>query len=153
MKLILALVLSITAITAQAGTWKKSTYADKMDGSVTTLWSIDSDNKIKFQFPYGTTQGFFAINEFKDGQTIVIGVGSGQFTCPSYGGCLIRVKADDAPIEYIQAYGDGNGRSNRILVMNDEARKLRNMIGNARSFKVEAEFYREGLEVLSFSKR
>jgi hypothetical protein len=98
---------------APASNWTYDTSKDEMRGGVERFASLDAENTVKLDFPYGEQRGRILIRQSpRFGFDIMVGVPSGQIMCNSYTNSHINVKFDDGPIQRFGCTDASDGTNN-----------------------------------------
>lgn len=130
--------------------WTYSTEKDEMRGGETRYAQVEATKTINLDFPYGEQRGHMVVRHSpKFGFDILVGVPSGQIMCNAYSNSHISVKFDDSPI---RRYGctDASDGSNSMVFVQDAKGFLANL-KKAKKTMVEAEFFQNGLQQITFN--
>ena len=129
--------------------WDYSQSKDEMRGTTARFASVDSDNVVDLQFPYGETHGQLWIRQRpEDGLNVAFEVEKGQVLCHSYSDDYISMKFDDGPIQKFRCTGSSDG-STETAFITDERRALAALKHSKRTV-VEAEFFQQGRQQFVF---
>jgi len=139
---------SATSSTAQ--TWHYEKYHDPMGRGTTRIAEIASDNVLYFGAPYEGAQRaeLSIVNSAKYGLQARVSIPRGQFDCPSYEGCTVHVRFDDRVLTQMKAAPSDDGDSTILFLLEPKAVAVGVM--KAKVFRVEAPFWQEGTQVLTF---
>jgi len=131
-------------------TWHYAHWADPMGRGTTRIAEVDSTNVLNFGFPYAGEQHarFAIVNSAKYGLQVRLTIHSGQFMCPSYRGCTVQVRLDDEPVVAMRAAPSDDGDSTVLFLTKPKA--VVADVLKAKIFRVEAPFWQEGTQILSF---
>jgi hypothetical protein len=137
------------APTAPATAWEYTSEADALTGKSTRFACVDSINRLDFGFPYnGGSTGMLCFRDSpRFGKSAYLQIKKGQFLC-GIEGCALRVRADNGPITMVRAIKASDGSSDYVFF-----RSYGTMLAVARaakSLKIEAEYFKEGWQVLQF---
>ena len=120
-----------------------------MRGDTSYYAQLSGTNTIDLDFPYGEQQGRILIRQSpKFGFDILVGVESGQIMCSSYRDSYLNVKFDDGPIRKYRCTDASDGSSEMVFVR--DARGFLANLKNSKKLIVEAEFYQNGLQQMTF---
>jgi hypothetical protein len=130
--------------------WTYSDSKDEMRGTTTRYASVDSENKLEFNFPYngGATATLGLRQTPKSGLDIYVEVTKGQFLCHSFMNTHVSVKFDNGPIQRFSCTDTSDGRSTMIFIRS-EGRFLA-ALRHAKKTVIEAEFYQAGEQQMIF---
>ena len=156
------LLLLILSSASYAQDWKSNYYTDNMRGTVRRALSIESENSVKFNFPYDENSKMelmLASNgvKLKKDQKletimpskVALRIKSGQFSCIVYNGCTVSVKFDDKPISKYKMLSSSDGSADIIFMQNSNS-----FIRDVNRYKkliVEANFFQEGSRQFIFN--
>jgi len=131
--------------------WKYVEEIDKMDNTKKITASLESDNSIKFDFPYGNSDFTLYIRTWQ-GSTDVFLTGSNcQFIAGVMGENTYRVKFDDeTPINVSANHSTSGGA---MIVFLGSEQKIISKLKTAEKLIIEAEFYEAGYEQITFSTK
>ena len=131
--------------------WRYSEEIDQMDNTKTTVASLDSDNSIKFDFPYGNSDFTLHIRKWK-GSTDVFLTGSRcQFIAGFRGEKTYRVKFDNEEPFNVSANHSTSGTADIVFL--GSTKKLISKLKNANKLIIEAEFFDVGYKQIIFSTK
>ncbi|MHA6719693.1 hypothetical protein ACX40Y_09595 [Sphingomonas sp. RS6] len=129
--------------------WSYSEDKDEMRGSTTKFASIESNNEIDLDFPYGVTTGTLTVRKNPEsGLNVMFSVESGQVLCNGFTDTYISMKFDDGPVQKMSCTGTSDGSSETAFFTN-EGRVLAGL-KKAKRTVVEAEFFQKGRQQFVF---
>lgn len=129
--------------------WTYSTDTDEMRGTETHYAELKATNVIHLDFPYGDQTGKILVRQSpKFGFDILVGVASGQILCNSFQDTYISVKFDDGPIQRFGCTDASDGTNNMVFVQG--AKNFLAKLKKSKKAIVEAEFYQNGVQQMSF---
>ncbi len=138
-----------TKPTAPESKWAYDAEKDEMRGGETRYASLDAENTINLDFPYGEQRGQIVIRESpKFGFDLLVGVPSGQVLCSSFRDSYINAKFDDGGIERFGCTDASDGTNNMVF-LNDDRRFLQKL-KKSKKLIVEAEFFQNGIQQMTF---
>jgi hypothetical protein len=133
-----------------AAKWRYVSDTDPMASRPSRTASIDSENTVEFDFPYGGQQ--HATLTLRDhptyGRDVIVRIREGQILCPSYDDCSIRVRFDDGPAERWTAAGPADNSTTLVFIRN-YSRFLQRM-RNAKVVRIQIPVYQEGAPAFEF---
>lgn len=133
----------------EATKWQYSNSRDEMRGTTAKFASINSENSVDLEFPYGEVHGQIWIRRRpEDGLNVAFEVDKGQVLCHSYSDDHLSIKFDDGPIQTFSCTGSSDGSSETAFILN-ESRALA-ALKRAKRTVVEAEFYQQGRQQFVF---
>lgn len=99
-----------------AGPWVYGAHIDEMRGKVTNYASVDSSDRLDFQFPYqgGAMPSLFV--RWNDGLEIFVKVDKGQFRCDEDRDSTVYVKFDAGQIQTVRCSEASDGIRNVIFL-------------------------------------
>jgi hypothetical protein len=80
---------------------------------------------------------------------VIFGVDRGQFTCSSFLNQSVAVKFDDGPVRSYSCESATDGSSNILFLV--PAQRFLKELRHAKTVVIEAEFYQEGKQQLTFN--
>lgn len=128
--------------------WNYNSETDEMGRGVTKFASLDSVNKVNFDFPYnGGSKGVLTLRSSpKYGKDAIFSVSKGQFLC-GVENCEVNVRIDGGKPIVMYANEAADGSSTEIfLPFTTTATYLQ----KAKVFRIEASFYNDGSQVFEF---
>jgi hypothetical protein len=129
--------------------WTYSTEKDEMRGGEARFAQLEGSNTIDLDFPYGEQRGAMLIRQSpKFGFDILVGVRSGQIMCNTYSNTHISVKFDDGPIRRYGCTDASDGSNNMVFI--EGAKGFLANLKKSKKVVVEAEFYQNGLQQMTF---
>lgn len=135
--------------TAPASKWEYSESKDAMRGTTTKTASLDSENVVDLQFPYGEVHGELWIRRRpQDGLNVAFQVEKGQVLCSGFSDSYISMKFDDGPVQKFRCTDSSDGSSETAFI-SDESRALAGL-KHAKRTIVEAEFFQQGRQQFVF---
>lgn len=131
--------------------WRYSEDIDQMDNTKRTVASIESDNSIKFEFPYGNSDFTLNIRNWKGQTDLYLTCSKCQFIAGVMGETTYRVKFDDeAPIN-VSANHSSSGGADVVFLGNEK--KVISKLKTAEKVIIEAQFYEAGYKQINFSTK
>lgn len=132
------------------GGWVYDEEKDEMRNGATSRYAeLAAEDVVDLDFPYGQQRGQILIRQSaKFGFDILVGVPSGQIICRSYRDGHINVKFDDGEIRRFGCSEASDGTSNMVFV--DGANGFLKQLKKANKVIIEAEFYRNGMQQMTF---
>lgn len=130
--------------------WSYSTSEYKMSNRDVEHALILSTNSFIFDFPYGGSQRA-TLNLRKHprwGRDVILSIERGQFICPSYSGCRVRVRFDKGKARYYRANEAADNSSDVIFIRGYN--RFVSRLKRAKKLYIEATFYQEGNIILEF---
>lgn len=129
--------------------WEYFIDTDEMRETKNRYAQLEGSNTINLEFPYGEQRGRLMLRQSAQyGFDILVGVRSGQIMCNSFSNTHISVKFDDGPIQRYGCVDASDGTSNMVFV--EGAQGFLNKLKKSEKMIVEAEFYRDGMQQLTF---
>ena len=130
--------------------WSYSSDFDQMRRTTTRYASITSDNSLSFGFPYwGFTHGNIQLRDKAGRLDVIFSVDRGQFVCHAFLGQSVAVKFDDGPVRRYACEEPTDGSSNVLFLV--PAQRFLKDLRHAKAVVIEAEFFQEGRQQLTFS--
>lgn len=137
------------------GNWKtQSLGVTDIDGPEKQIFTLDSDNNVELDFPYGKTNMKLYIrlaNGKIDPNGGIFITSKGQFH--SAGGKTLKIKIDNGPVETI-GYSSPSDASTGIAFLggSDEySNELLSRIANSKQIKIQIGYFQNGSKVLTFN--
>jgi hypothetical protein len=133
-----------------ASSWHYDTETDRMTGKEARYAIITSENQLQFGFPYsGPNQPSLTLRKHpKYGTDVILRIEKGQFIC-GVSSCTVHIRFDDRPPVRFTANGPSD-HSSTVLFL-EPALKIISALKNAKATHVQATFYKEGDQVMSFN--
>ncbi|MBB3942849.1 hypothetical protein GGR91_001071 [Sphingorhabdus rigui] len=129
--------------------WDYNTQKDEMRGSEAHFATLNSENTIKFDFPYGEQPGILTVRrDPQHGLDLIFSVPSGQILCSGFGDDYINAKFDDGPIRRFSCSGASDGSSEVSFI--GSPKKFLGELKRAKRTVIEAEFYQAGRQQYIF---
>lgn len=120
-----------------------------MRGTTTKLASVQSENSVDLDFPYGAVHGQIWIRKRpEDGLNVAFEVDKGQVLCHSFSGGYVSVKFENGPIQKFSCTGSSDGSSETAFLLNEE--RALSALKRAKRTIVEAEFFQKGRQQFVF---
>ena len=132
-------------------TWIYSEDIDQMDNTKKTYASLDSENSIKFNYPYGDSDFTLNIRTWKGSTDVYLTCSKCQFIAGFGGSKTYRVKFDDEAPFKVTATHTSSGGSKTVFLGSET--KLISKLKKAEKMMIEAEFYKTGYEQINFSTK
>ena len=129
--------------------WKYSEETDEMTDKIAYFATVQSENEVEFDFPYqgGSTLSFTLRDSPEFGKDAYIRISKGQFNV-QYNGTKIKIRFDDKEPITVTANEASDG-SMDILFLRNYA-KLVNALKEAKTMKINVEFFNEGIRTFTF---
>lgn len=130
--------------------WTYSAQEEQMTGGMRKTASVSSTNTVEFGFPYtGSQNGHLTLRtDPRYGKDVIFRIEQGQILCPSYEGCTIQVRFDDAKPTRFSASAAAD-HSSELVFIDDYARFLEKMI-KAKRVRLSLDIYQNGRPVFDF---
>ena len=129
--------------------WDYSESKDEMRGTTARTASLQSENTVDLDFPYGEVHGQLWIRRRpEDGLNVAFAVDKGQVLCNSYSDDYVSMKFDDGPVQKFRCTGSSDG-SSETAFLTDEPRAVA-ALRRAKRTIVEAEFFQQGRQQFVF---
>jgi hypothetical protein len=120
-----------------------------MRGPTTRFASVTSDNELSFGFPYwGGTHGTLQLRSKAGRFDVMLSVDRGQFACSGFLNESVAVKFDSGPVREYSCESAADGSSNILFLV--PAQRFLKGPRHAKTVVIEAEFYQEGKQQLTF---
>lgn len=137
---------------AHPSKWMYDTSEDKMRGGERRFATLQSENTIHFDFPYGEQPGMITVRQDPQyGLDVMFSLPSGQILCHGFGDSYINAKFDDDAIRRFNCTGSSDGSSEVAFVTNP--RSFLSALKSADKTVIEAEFYQSGRQQYVFDTR
>lgn len=148
----LMLVIGFAVALCSAASWAW-TYGQQKDpmGRGRIQWADSvSSNTITLATPYGGPQrGTLRLRIHPEyGRDIILSVQRGQFLC-GIEGCSVLVRVDDGEAVRYKAAGPTDGATTELFIM--AYGELTRQLYDAKVLRIEAEFFRNGAQMLVFN--
>ena len=138
--------------TEPASKWQYSQDKDEMRGTITRYASLQSENEVDLDFPYGEVHGQIWVRKRpEDGLQVMFSVDKGQILCHTYGNSTVSAKFDDKPIQKFGCTDSSDG-SNDTAFLSSPSRALAEL-KKAKRLVIEAEFFQKGRQQFVFDTR
>ena len=138
-----------TKLTAPKSKWVYETQNDEMRAEESRYATLDAENTINLDFPYGEQRGQILIRKSpKFGSDLLVGVPSGQILCRSFQDSYISAKFDNGGIERFGCTDASDGTNNMVFLIDD--RKFLQKLKRSKKLIVEAEFFQNGIQQMTF---
>ena len=129
--------------------WSYNTEKDEMRGGESRFASLDAENTINLDFPYGEQRGQILIRDSaKFGFDILVGVPSGQVLCNSFQNTYLSVKFDNGGIERFGCTDASDGTNNMVFLSSEK--RFLEKLKKSKKLIVEAEFFQNGVQQMTF---
>lgn len=130
--------------------WEYSENKDEMRGTTTRYASLDSENEVDMEFPYGTVRGKLLVRKRpEDGLNVIFSVEKGQVLCNGISGnSYVSIKFDDKPVQKFSCTDSSDGSSEHAFI-EAASRALAGLKGAKRTI-IEAEFFQRGRQQFTF---
>ena len=110
---------------AQKSKWEYNTQKDEMRRSEAHFATVNSENTIEFDFPYGEQPGILTVRRDPQyGLDLMFSVPSGQILCSGFGDDYINAKFDDGPIRRFGCSGASDGSSEVSFIASPKNRRI-----------------------------
>lgn len=131
--------------------WRYSEDIDEMDNTKRTVAYINSDNSIKFDFPYGNSDFTLSVRNWKGSNDVYLSCSKCQFISGFSGEKTYRIKFDDeAPIR-VSANHSSSGSSDVVFL--GSVSKIISKLKTSEKLMIEAEFFDSGMDNIIFSTK
>lgn len=133
-----------------ANKWSYQKSVDPMTSAATRSATIASENTVSFDFPYqGAQHGTLIIRDHPSyGKDVILKIERGQFLCPSYQACDIRIRFDEGSPSTWKAVGPSDNSTTTIFLRNQAS--FRQRMRSSKVVKIQAPIYNEGNPVFEF---
>ena len=130
--------------------WSYGSSEDPMTSKVTKSASIESENTVDFDFPYsGPQHGTLTLRDHPSyGRDVILSIEKGQFLCPSYTDCQIRVRFDEANPERWSAIGPSDNSTTHLFLRSSS--RFLQRLRKAKVVRIQASVYQEGEPMFEF---
>ena len=131
--------------------WDYTQQADPMSKGTTYFASVQSTNTVSFGFPYsGAQHATLTLRTHpRYGKDVILAIERGQFLCPSYDGCQVLVRFDDAAAIKYHAAGAADNSTETVFIRGYPA-FLRHLEA-AKVIRISANIYQEGAPAFEFN--
>lgn len=130
--------------------WSYSENQDRMSGVKTRFASIQSDERLKFDFPYnGGTTFTLSLRHSKEGDDVILQCDKCQFIHSYAGDNSIQVKFDQGSPE-TYSFSDATDGSSDLIFIQSTSRFI-NKLKKSNHILIGAEFYQSGTRYIDFS--
>lgn len=138
----------VPAVGAQ---WNYTRQADPMSKDAAYLAAVQSTNTVTFGFPYaGAQHATLTLRTHpRYGKDVILAIERGQFLCPSYEGCQVLVRFDDAPAVKYRAAGAADSSTETVFIRG-YATFLQHMKAS-KVVRISANIYQEGAPAFEFN--
>jgi hypothetical protein len=134
--------------TSQTGKWEYSDDKDTMRGTTSRYARLNSENELKFGFPYDGGVARLTIRKRpEDGLNVLLTI-KGQFICSSISETTVAIKFDNGRIQHFRCAETTDGSSGTLFIQNEK--KFVQQLKKAKQLTIEAEFFREGEKQMLF---
>lgn len=131
--------------------WDYRQQPDPMGKSSAHFAAVQSTNTVSFGFPYAGAQ--HATLTLRDhpryGKDIILAIERGQFLCPSYGGCQVLVRFDDAGATKYHAVGAADSSTETVFIQGYST--FLKHLEAAKVVRISTNVYQEGAPVFEFN--
>jgi hypothetical protein len=129
--------------------WIYSTHTDEMTNVESKVACTTSLNELAFNFPYGGgSSGKLCFRQKAKSLDAWVSISSGQFLC-GIEDCSLKLKFDDGAVQRFHAVESSTHESNMLFI--EPETRLLNAVKKAKQLKLQAEYYQEGSQVLTFN--
>lgn len=130
--------------------WRYSESEDQMRDTTSRSASIQSENRVDLEFPYGSVKGTIWIRQNpQDGLDVAFQVDEGQVLCSAFTNTSVSIRFDDGPVQRFRCVDSSDG-SMETAFITDSRRALAGL-RRARRTILEAEFFRQGRKQFVFN--
>lgn len=138
-----------TTVEEKKSAWDYSETTDEMTDAVTYFAVNESTNEVDFDFPYngGSKLSVNIRNKGKKNE-IIFSISKGQFNA-GIDGQALTIRIDEGSAFKVNCSVSNDGSSDILFVNNPS--KLLASIKSAKTMKVQAEFFQEGLKTFDFN--
>lgn len=140
-----------TAESAPTGQqWHYRADEDAMTSGIRKTASVESTNTVNFGFPYaGPQHGRLTLRtDPRHGKDVIFRIEQGQILCPSFEGCSVQVRFDDAKPVRFSASGAAD-HSTEVIFLDDYNGFLSRMKKSKR-IRIAVQIYQNGSPVFEF---
>lgn len=131
--------------------WRYLEDIDEMDNTKRTVAYINSDNSIKFDFPYGNSDFTLSVRNWKGSNDVYLSCSKCQFISGFSAEKTYRIKFDDeAPIR-VSANHSSSGSSDVVFL--GSVSKIISKLKTSEKLMIEAEFFDSGMYNITFSTK
>ena len=129
--------------------WEYCETIDEMTDKTTYYASIESENEVKFEFPYngGSSLTLTIRDSPQYGKNMYIKISKGQFNS-GFDGTNIKVRFDDKEPITVHCNFPSDYSTDLFFLANYN--KLLNLIKDSKTMKINAEFFSEGTRTFTF---
>ncbi|MDE6351583.1 MAG: hypothetical protein K2K88_00355 [Muribaculaceae bacterium] len=129
--------------------WEYRETIDEMTDKTTYYASIESENEVKFEFPYngGSSLTLTIRDSPQYGKNMYIKISKGQFNS-GFDGTNIKVRFDDKEPITVHCNFPSDYSTDLLFLANFN--KLLNLIKDSKTMKINAEFFSEGTRTFTF---
>lgn len=129
--------------------WRYDTQRDEMRGDEARFATVDSENTVQFDFPYGEQTAAITVRQDPEyGLDVIFSVPSGQILCHGFGDSYLNVKFDDGPIRRFNCTRASDGSSEVSFISSPQ--QFLTALRSADRTVIEAEFYQAGRQQYVF---
>lgn len=130
--------------------WSYSADEDAMTSGIRKTASVDSSNTVNFGFPYaGSQHGRLTLRtDPRHGKDAIFRIEQGQILCPSYEGCSVQVRFDNAKPVRFSASGAAD-HSTEVIFLDDYNGFLSKM-KKAKRIRIAVQIYQNGSPMFEF---
>lgn len=138
---------SINSDSADNGAWDYSESEDEMTSKKIFSAELMANETLYFSPPYdGRSKASLIIRNSGSGNDALLSVSKGQFITRD--GTTVKIKFDSAQPVTFNTSSPSDGSTNAIFIEN--TKKLIKKIKSAKKIKIQAEFYDDGLKIMTF---
>jgi hypothetical protein len=143
-------VVSIAEPAPTGQQWSYRADEDAMTSGIRKTASVDSSNTVNFGFPYaGSQHGRLTLRtDPRHGKDAIFKIEQGQILCPSYEGCSVQVRFDDAKPVRFSASGAADHSTEVIFL--DDYNGFLNKMKKAKRIRIAVQIYQNGSPVFEF---
>lgn len=130
--------------------WNYEQQSDPMGRGTTYFAGVLSTNTVTFGFPYGGAQHATLVlrSHPRYGKNLILKIERGQFLCPSYDGCQVLVRFDDANAVRYRAVGPADNSTETLFITAYDS-FLRHLEKSKR-VRISANVYQQGAPMFEF---
>lgn len=130
--------------------WEYRSQKDPMSEGAAYFAAVESTNTVEFGFPYsGAQHATLTVRSHpRYGKDIIFSIERGQFLCPSYDGCEVLVRFDDAKAIRYHANAAADNSTETIFIRGYSA--FLQHLEKSKRVRIAANIYQQGVPVFEF---
>lgn len=135
----------------ESKSWQYSEKVDEMDGTKMITAVLESDNQLKFEFPYGNSTFKLYVRNWNGDNDAFLTCSNCQFIAGFMGEKTYRIKFDDeAPIN-VTATSPSDGSSDTVFFGSES--KIISKLKTAEKIIIEGSFFDAGVQNIKFTSK